>query len=102
MSGRRRVAIPLTTLVVSFAVVLVGGWLGRPGSPSAATDAAKGAATSPVVHIRLEGLRGGDVLDPFPGLRITVSQPASPTTGSGRSADPSASTGTVEICISPG
>jgi hypothetical protein len=104
MSGRRGgVAVPLVTLVVSFLVVLaLGGWLStgrRGGLPPA------GPSSSPTVEavgIVIEGLTGrAEVLQPLPGLRVTVS-PA----GASKELDPSGgsrrSAVTVEICVSPG
>jgi len=104
MSRRRGgVAVPLATLVVSFLVVLaLGGWLGTGRRGELAPAEPSPSPTVEAVGIVVEGLTGrSEVLQPFPGLRVTVSPAGGskdPDTGSG-SQRPAV---TVEICVSPG
>lgn len=98
-------AVPLGTLVVSFVLVLgLGGWLGAsrtPEAPGSALPTLAGSAlptlapTSHAVRIVIEDLSGDQVLEPFPGLRLTIS----PAAATGKSPGSSGSAQTVEVCV---
>ena len=97
--GRRGPAIPLLTLIASFAIVLVlGAWLGTNEAPATKPPTSSGPVPKVApVRIFVADLTPGADLRPFPGVRITMDAADDGGTSTG-SAGPGPAGG-VTVCV---